>query len=726
MAVLHRSSSSSSCFANPWFDYAIILLLIIASLVIIYLYGIERALITPIFHLDGAFQTASSLFRLSDGQLPGRDYLPYLGLGTTYLLWPLFIACGETLAASQFAAYAGFLASAAVTVGILTALIMPRHKLLLASVTSLLFILCFLVFSSTIPYILQSILFIEPGNSLRPLRSFIVYVAGLAIYLTILNISAGRACWIVLGAIAGLAVLWSNDYGIPTAGMTGLFGLWWANRHSKKIIPAGLWMGGTGFIVAAIGMTILTGGHPIALLEYNFVDVAGDQYWYFGAWDEKNRLFGLADIYKILFPLGLIGLGGLLASTIIVVCRPTTENALLYAISWMLLGGGLIATIGGHIDAYFQAYEQLVVLIMLLTIMRFGWPWLVQRNNWLWQRWQTLPTHGGQQRRVWLGMAVAVLAVIGARYGYYQHRHQYFASNEEYAYVAAYDGYLHQDWHQHLNFIKANQNASVVEEYWGLWGAYTGAGQGAPVDSAIHAMGGVRDAFTEHLQTNPEFVVTTLPSMSVWATWNITANWWFYKPLLQQYAPQPTSLTTLVWQRQPTAYSWPKVACAVEQATDTATPAVVLPGATPGFYDVTVQYQADLQARSLLLIDTGIHKVIHKEGYLSINPEGNEVNVPVKVAQKLTRDSKPPRFDFQVESKREVLIGNTDALTLQGCTARRISNDKYLIDLTDYGYWDFADTALILKYKEPEEIPFLMQDKNWQQYSNWERFWLLK
>lgn len=60
------------------------------------------ALITPTQHLDGAFQTASGLFRLDAGQVLGRDFYPYLGIGPLFLLFPIFKLSGATLASSVF------------------------------------------------------------------------------------------------------------------------------------------------------------------------------------------------------------------------------------------------------------------------------------------------------------------------------------------------------------------------------------------------------------------------------------------------------------------------------------------------------------------------------------------------------------------------------------------------------------------------------------------------
>ena len=51
----------------------------------------------PTWHMDGAFQTASGLYRLADGQVPGRDFFPYLGIAPVLLLYPVFALLGGEL-----------------------------------------------------------------------------------------------------------------------------------------------------------------------------------------------------------------------------------------------------------------------------------------------------------------------------------------------------------------------------------------------------------------------------------------------------------------------------------------------------------------------------------------------------------------------------------------------------------------------------------------------------
>jgi len=84
-----------------------ILIFISLSLLIytLYLKSYITSLYTPTGHLDGAFQTASALFRLSNQETLAKDFFFYLGIGPLYLLYPFFKLAGANLAASVLVSF---------------------------------------------------------------------------------------------------------------------------------------------------------------------------------------------------------------------------------------------------------------------------------------------------------------------------------------------------------------------------------------------------------------------------------------------------------------------------------------------------------------------------------------------------------------------------------------------------------------------------------------------
>jgi hypothetical protein len=82
----------------------------------------------PVVHLDGAFQTASGLYRLDAGQLPGKDFFPYLGVGPLMLLYPAFKLAGGNLAASVFSAHFATLMLGWLSTAILWRMLFRSHS----------------------------------------------------------------------------------------------------------------------------------------------------------------------------------------------------------------------------------------------------------------------------------------------------------------------------------------------------------------------------------------------------------------------------------------------------------------------------------------------------------------------------------------------------------------------------------------------------------------------
>lgn len=91
-------SESSLLKLVSWF-------LLICSLILSLGISWKAAQLVPTFHLDGAFQTASAMFHIKSGDVPGIDFLPYLGFGPILLMVPTFFIFGGTLSSSVASAF---------------------------------------------------------------------------------------------------------------------------------------------------------------------------------------------------------------------------------------------------------------------------------------------------------------------------------------------------------------------------------------------------------------------------------------------------------------------------------------------------------------------------------------------------------------------------------------------------------------------------------------------
>ena len=168
--------------------------------------------------IDGAMQTWFALGNFADGEQLGVAFQSYLGVTMILALLPLFWAFGGTLYASTLAAYAavaiGVFASAYALVWMMR-WVAPRERWAAA-------LLLVFVFYLVGPLVADAIglrypLGFDPGVSLRPLRGALpVFVLPVFVWaLRRIRADGSSTAALILGAVAGLGLLWSNDAGIP-------------------------------------------------------------------------------------------------------------------------------------------------------------------------------------------------------------------------------------------------------------------------------------------------------------------------------------------------------------------------------------------------------------------------------------------------------------------------------------------------------------------------------
>ena len=187
--------------------------LISVDLVLAVLYGLDRSVDIPTFHLDGAYQTASGLYRLADGQRPGVEFYPYLGVGLLYFLYPIFLLAGGHLAASIFTTHFTIAIAGTFSIGLIGAFFAKSHRLLVGVLLGSLILSMVVWPLPHIPAVLTT--HFTPGNSLRPLRGFLPYLCAAIVYALLRSRLSPVAIYGGIGAVAGAAFLWSNDFSCP-------------------------------------------------------------------------------------------------------------------------------------------------------------------------------------------------------------------------------------------------------------------------------------------------------------------------------------------------------------------------------------------------------------------------------------------------------------------------------------------------------------------------------
>lgn len=518
----------------------------------------------PLISIDGAFQTHAALSGFASGGALGRDFQSYLGVTLMLALLPAFALLGGTLLASTAAATLAIFAGLAAT---LHALLRPMRWWTPARRRLLLAIAFALVASQLVPHLAP---LAQPGASLRPLRwalPFLLFPLVLALLRRAVAGSGAKPAF-ALGLIGGAALLWSNDSGIPAfLSLAGalLLALWGRAGLSGAVAA---FLGGA--LLAAGGIVLaVTHGDPAPWLAYNFGAVAGDQSWYFGPWDEGDRLRGPADLARLLLvdPVQGAALVSLLLCGLAGIVRrlrgrgaPAMTAAILF-LAGSSVGTALLPQIGGHVGAEYGA--GLILPGLALPLALFG-----RRLIPLYRR--IAPVF--DPRLLAPAAALAMGALIAAQaLAVFERRPSATGAlhvPDLGLYVPAADApalaamrALGRQW----DAAGRPADRRLLSTYTSALDIAAGAAPPTRYASLIHALGpdGRRD-FARAAEAGLAPLATTIvPDYSGWAEWNLRAGWPFHRALLAHYRPVARGTQHVLWARRPAPVPPPAAACAL-------------------------------------------------------------------------------------------------------------------------------------------------------------------
>lgn len=514
--------------------------------------------------IDGALQTWFALDHFADGDQLGTAFQSYLGITMVLALLPVFVAFGQTLFASTLAAHVAVVASAFgsayATIWLIRA-VPPRARWQAAVV-----LVC--VFYYAAPLVAEVIglrwpATFDPGVSLRPLRGFLPFIV-LPFFVVLVRrvLLRGRALegGLALGLVAGAGLLWSNDAGIPlvialAAGLVTAL----CRRLGLLVRTVAAFGGGVTVSAGAILMAV-THAAPGPWLQYNFRDVAGDQFWFFAPWERSTRILGLGDLTNILRHGELLSTASLIVLTLCVlwamIQRMRNRSAPVRGSAFIVVGASVIGTalipqIGGHIGAEYNAITFVLGLCAPLIVgqrvlFRLAKPVLRSASPAL----------------VGVAIGVTALAMVGteaARFATIR------ANTDRTTYDAALGFHVTPDYAADLAAMRQlaqTWDAQGIAQDRRLLSVYTspldiaaGVESPASVGSLIHALGAANRAnFTALVGERKVAAVTTIaPDYSGWEGWIRRANWPFFRALHENYTPIARNDQQVLWVRAETA-----------------------------------------------------------------------------------------------------------------------------------------------------------------------------
>jgi hypothetical protein len=662
------------------------LILIVLNVFLNFVISLRSSIYLPTYHLDGAFQTASGLYRIKWGEIPGIDFFPYLGIGPLISLAPLFLAFGGNLWASVVAANVvtlGVMQISAAIVFVLSTKSSIRNALVFSLIPLFLTygtdmgtssLMNFLKFLGVDALFELS----NPGNSLRPLRSFAAWLLPVIIFL-ILRLRGTQLKWhFTIGLIAGFTLcIWSNDYAITTSFLGVVLYL--------VLIQSGIQDKLTKFVMAFSGfltstlisvLTLLIEGWNSSFLKYNFVDVRGDQYWYFGPWDEVFRVNSFLDLYNQLLServqVSLLILTGIVLYAFY---KKSKEFLVISFIGFGLFLGGMTSTIGGHSYIYFSPFRLwgALVILSLLTYIALSFSFQIKYKS------KNINFHSLQA----LGLVVILFVVSQTNLTLrkYQEAHQ----NTSVAFNYELGGYFPKDY---VPLETVTRSKLILEEYWGIASTNRQMKRTSKTDSVIHALGSQREQFISDLGEEELIVVTSSPSVGEWFNWNMSANWWFYGELLRNFTPEQNSPITLQWSRSKSPALWKKAQCLVSANGQS----VSVNSPRTSILEVSVDYiNPGRYSREFTMIQNNLNFAAGANGFLALDPGASTQKFPVAVI--------PGMNTLKLRH-----IGGTKKFVsrLISCSANEIDFPK-----------NSERFRLLNSLIEPTNTPFNLTDSNW-------------
>ncbi len=729
--------------------------------------ALEVAVDIPVAHLDGAYQTASGLFRLHAGHLPGRDFFPYLGVGLLYAIYPFFKMAGAHLAASVFAAQLAVSVACALAVALVWQLVWRRSSILQSLVcgafltyglgsialypdivdlnilehylsvneflavyaASIVFILVavrvlwpVLTFgqslaAATVVFLLGCAYYVgsnaragtfvllflgvlwfrfvwpaqwmwrtlaaatittvllvnladlardtnimrwalTPGNSLRPLRAWLPYFAAFWLLVILGRSRRPASTYLFAGALTGSLLLWANDFAWSTSALVAACFLFSGHRSRTLgarnlaiYLMAALLTAGVLFLAAC-------GGYPNRLFDYNFLDVARDQWWYFPAWGEPYRIFSHEDLGRLILPRNVFATLVLAAVAMYAIRKRSLDAALLLLVGVALAAGGAVASIGGQLGRYFGGLHFWAYLVVVVAFLRLFW-----NSSWRYSERGKLPTTTASLA-VWtprILMIAAFAILINSTSGLLAARKHAAAATDRF-FVAELGGYLKSSWRPYVETARSLSGSVVFEEYWGVLSAIQKRTPLWPVDSVIHALGSKRDLLVSGVFSQADTIVTTRNTYSqLWHPWLISQNYWFYSRLFHEFDVVGFGPNTVIWRRGAKHVFQPMECRVAEQGAG-----IVVNVTTSGYAEIEVAYRvAGEPKRKLVMLRNNINVVGGIRGYFSIDPSKTSLLFPAYFKEKGKQV-----LDFRVLPER-----SPAAIEIVSCQARKIERE---------------------------------------------------
>lgn len=586
-----------------------------------------------VIHLDGAFQSMATMARLCQGQVPGRDFDMYLGAGPLLLLAPVFVLKGCSFGASLYTTHL------TVSIAFYTALftlgwiafgalgMKHRASACIAIVVSVRLVL---LHPGNIGLYLETFRteLSYPGNSLLMLRYAVIFIAAWFVL-----VEAFRNNWspVAYGLAAGAAVGWSFDTGIPVA--FSLIVVWlarqdWSGTSIWRVLLLALGCVLGGVITAAI----ISGGDLTSFIEFRS-NVADAQFWYYAPFGEDSRYFGWRDVVTYFWrEYNLVTTFALLTTPVasalaLIKAKRNRFAAALFVVSASAFLSAALSEFGGHLSDRYYTVSLMIWPFAVISCLGLYYP---QERSFRW------PAAASSAVRVSVP-AIAVVGSISAAFP--SPPSEEFVKN--WRWVPELESRLLLVDLPDVRLARAiPEGASHLSTYFNVVDVLVGSSWLTRVDSLIHAFGRERARWEQLVSSAAvDFVLTTRPKYAGWHEWLVTANWPFFRAVLEHYTPAGEGRSLQLWSRGETASSEEaaNVSCVASPVSPSEVRVEVRAnkGPIPQIIDVRLEMESDLTPgllpingrRKLLVVENKAARFVAIR--VGLDPHAESIEFPV-------------------------------------------------------------------------------------------------
>jgi hypothetical protein len=275
--------------------------------------------------------------------------------------------------------------------------------------------------------------------------------------------------------------------------------------------------------------------------------------------------------------------------------------------------GGCVATVGGHVYIYFSPFKLWGIFLLFALSIFLAAEGISRLKT----------TTRVSVRRSLRYLLLTLLVFMAISQVSNLHKSDQAAKDDSYVkWSDQLGGYINSA------FIPQTLHAAderLMEEYWGLASVIEPGEEKTKVDSVIHALGDMRNIYKDRLVGTNVRVVTSSPAIGSWFSWNLSANWWFYKELFLKFSPVENTPLTYLWTRDLNIGTWKNTEC--EVAGDKKS--ILLTSTKKQMYNVFVEYSGPGKySRRFSMIQNNLNTGGGGNGFVSIDPSSKSQEFP--------------------------------------------------------------------------------------------------